>query len=257
MSQAMFGKAATLSVAFLLGTSALALAQERSYQPPPQAPTVEYQKKVLTPGSTEHAVRQELAVTLNAAIELAKKGDTQAALAKAKEADASVSDKSPYEEYAVAKLVGQYSAQLRDHKNAAAAFDRALASGAMPEEERPQILRINLGLNINAGNYAKAIATGEELRKTGKADPDALSDLSLAYYQSSDFKSALRTAQASLDLQTTAPSQSREQTLKIMLNSQIKTGDQLGARQTRDRLCALAPPPADVKCGPAGSGSRS
>jgi tetratricopeptide (TPR) repeat protein len=252
MSQATFWKIATLSLACLLGTPALAPAQERGYQPPPQVPTIEYQKKVLKPGSTENAVRQELAVTLNAALELAKKGDLQGALAKVKEADGMASDKSPYEEYAVAKLLGQYSAQLHDNKTAATAFNRALASGAVPEDEKPQVLRIDLGVNINAGNYAQAVTAGEELRTLGKADPDALSDLSLAYYQKGDFKSALKTAQASLAMQGATPSQSYEQTLKILLNSQIRTNDRLGANQTRDRLCALKPPPADIKCGPAG-----
>ena len=254
MSEATFGKIATLSIAFMLGTAAIALAQERGYQPPPQTPTVEYQKKVLTPGSTEHAVRQEMAVPLSEAVELAKKSDLKGALVKAQQADGIASDKSAYEEYVVSKLIGTYAGQLGDNKAAAAGFDRALASSAMPAEERPQMLRITMGLNINAGNYVRAVSLGEELQKLGKADGDALSDLSLAYYMKGDFQSARKVAQTSINAQSATGKQPHDQTLKILLNSQIKTGDQRGARQTQDRLCAMTPPPSDVRCPPRSSG---
>lgn len=238
--------AATIVIAAAATASAQMGYQPSTNAPRPTGVTTDVPKH--EQANTTKEVRASLVKPLNEAIELGKKGDFKSALATTKEADASVTDKGPYEEYVVSKMIGQYAGQLHDDATAAAAFDRALASGAMPEDERAQMLRLDMGENINAKNFAKAVTAGEELQKSGKLDADAASDLSLAYYQKGDYKQALKTAQLAADQQS-ASGAPREQTLKILMNSQVKVGDQPGAKKTHDRLCALSPQPSDIQCG--------
>ncbi len=243
------------SAAILLGaatTSAMAVGMGMSYtpaptpQPQPIAPTTG-----VKPAPSTTAARPEIGKPAQEAIDLAKKNDFTNALAKIKEADA-VSDKNPYEEYLVGKLLGQILAHLHDDAGAAAALDRAVASNGAPKEELAQTLTLDMGLNINIKNYAKAISAGEQLQRLGPIDPTAAGDLALAYYFKGDYKNALQQGQTALELQSANGGTPNVQTLEIIMNSQIKTNDRAGAKKTLAMLCARPSPPSELKCSPPG-----
>lgn len=228
---------ASFATAIGVGATQRAWAAEGSYmsQPPPT------QQRNLPMGERTSAapskgVRPDLAKSLNEAVDLGKNKNFQAALAKVKEADAAITDKTADEEFVVAKLIGQFSAQLNDNASAAAAFNRALASNAVPSEERPQILGIVMAVNINAKNYDKAVSAGEELQKLGKMNADQTTNLALAYYLKGDYPNALKTAKAAVDMQSAGGGKPSEQALSILQSAQVKTGDKTAARQTAEQL---------------------
>jgi tetratricopeptide (TPR) repeat protein len=220
-----------------------------SSQPTSQPQTTPQEKS--NKSGSDNVVRAGIAKPLRDAIELDKNKDIQGAFAKVKETDAAYSDKSPYEEYVVAKLLGQFAGQLHDDATAVAAFNRALASNAAPDDELPQILSVVLALNINTKDYAKAISAGERLQKLGKMSADDTANLALAYYLNNNNVNALKTAQAAIAMQTANGGNPNLQTLQILMNTQVRLGDQAGAKQTYVKLCSLPTPPPDLQCGAA------
>jgi tetratricopeptide (TPR) repeat protein len=201
-------------------------------QPQPQAPGMGTKPSDANKSTT--SARREIAKPVSEAIDLFKKHDYQGALAKTKEADA-VTDKNPYEEYLVAKLLGQSLGQLHQDTEAAAALDRAVASNGAPKEELADLLRLDMGYNINVKNYTKAISAGEQMQQLGQMDGDTTGDFALAYYLKGDYPNALKTAESAESLQS-AKGSPNVQTLEVLMNSQIKAHDTVGSKQTLAKL---------------------
>lgn len=235
------------AIAITIGAApSAAFSGEGMYTPPPQTQT----KDVPTgPTSTPKAtdVRKEIASPLREAGDLGKKSDFQGALAKVKEADA-VTDKSTYEEYVVASFLMEYSGALKDYSGAAIAINRTLATNAAPEADLPKLLVKAVALNEAAKNHTQAIAAGEQLKKLGTRDAAAETNLALAYFNSGNYSAALKTAKDSLESQTANGGKPIEQTLIVLKNAQIKTGDQKGAIQTEIRLCDISTTEPKAQC---------
>jgi tetratricopeptide (TPR) repeat protein len=217
-------------------------------QPQPQAPGMSSKPSDASNSTT--TARREVGKPASEAIDLFKKHNYQDALSKIKEADA-VSNKNPYEEYLVAKLLGQILGQLHQDTEAAAALDRAVASNGAPKEELADLLRLDMAYNINVKSYAKAISAGEQMQQLGPMDGDTTGDFALAYYLKGDYSNALKTAKVAMDLQS-AKGSPNVQTLEVLMNSQIKTRDTTGSKQTLAKLCGMPSPPAELKCSSVG-----
>ena len=185
--------------------------------------------------SQKTGARAAIAKALNDAQDLANKKDLQGALAKIKEADA-FTDKSPYEEYVVARTLGYVDIQLQDMAGATAAYNRALASNGVPADSLVQTLKIVMQLNVQQKDYGKAIAAGEQLSKLGQADTTTTTLLAQLYYLNGDYTNAMRVARAGIDASGGKPD---DRLLTVLEESQIKTGDQAGARKTQEMLAKI------------------
>ena len=252
-------KLTTIAAAIAFGAATAYAAEGMSYGAG-AAPTPGQSSKDFRSGSSGPAkatdVRPDIARPLKEASDLGKKNDFQAALAKLREADA-VTDKNPYEEYVVANFIVNYSIKSNDHATATTAINRAIASNAVPEKEQPMIYSTAITLNTEAKNYAQAIAAGEQLEKTGKMDAASRTNVSIAYYNSGDYKNALRASKAALEAETASGGKPIEQTLIILKNAQIKTGDTKGALQTEVQLCDMSTTEPKAQCDAARKATKS
>jgi len=250
-------KLTTIAVAVAFGAAAAYASEGMSYgsQPNPGAGSKDVRSSTSSPSKATD-VRQDIARPLKEAVDLGKKNDFAGALAKVREADA-IPDKNPYEEYVVANFIVNYSIKSNDHPTATTAINRAMASNAVPEKELPVILTTAITLNTEAKNYKQAISAGEQLEKIGKMDAASQTNVSIAYYNSGDYKNALRTSKAALAMETASGGKPIEPTLIILKNAQIKTGDTKGALQTEVQLCDISTTEPKAQCDAARKATKS
>jgi hypothetical protein len=166
--------------------------------------------------------------------------DFAMALAKGQEADM-VENKTPFEEYNVAKLIAMASLRLNDLPTATAQFNRAIATNAAPEADRAANFETAMLLNYNAKDYAKAIQYGLEKAKLSPLDERGQTVMTQSYYFNNDFPATEQYAQQVVASMKAAGQKPPVAVLQMLLNAQIKQNNMAGAGQTAGELAAVEP----------------
>jgi len=228
---------AALAVLAIVAISATSSIAQMGYTPPPPHPTEPSSAPRPSPthGSGPH-LRAEIATPLQAALKLQDAKDFAGAMAKIREADA-ISGKTPEEEYVVSKFLGSIALKLNDHAGATVAFNRAVASNAVPDAEKANVLYIAMVLNAEAKNFVQAVADGEALMALGPLDEKASVALAQSYYNKGDYPNALKIAQAALAKGVTDPT-NKAALLEVQTKGQAQTGNQTGAVASLEQQCA-------------------
>jgi len=189
-------------------------------------------------------VRPPVGKPLNDAMKLVDMKDFAGALAKVKEADA-VMDKTPFEEYSVAKYIGfiAINQPMPDYAAATVAYNREIASGGAPDAEKATMYSIAMRLNYQAMAFGEVIKNSVELQKFMPLDDTGYLVLIQSYYNTNDFANAATTAKAEIAAKIAANMKPTEDVLGLLLNAQIKNMDEAGARQTLDQLASISGKP--------------
>ena len=166
------------------------------------------------------------------------------ALAKVKEADA-IKDKTPFEEYQVAKFLGfiAINQPMPDYAAAAAAYNRQVASGGAPEAEKAGAYKVAMRLNYQEKNFPEAIKDGVALQMLEPFDDTEYLVMIQSYYSTNDFTNAADMAKKEIAAKTAAGMKPTEDVLGLLLNSQIKTNNEAGAREALDQLAMISSKP--------------
>jgi hypothetical protein len=185
--------------------------------------------------------RREIGLPINDAVKALQAMDFATALAKIQIAD-KVDKKTPYEEYLVAKYLGivALGQPMRDFPMATTAYNRMIASGGVPDAEKPMTYDLAMKLNFQAGDYAKTIQDIVELQKLQPLDEQTYEVWTQAYYQQMDYPNTIQTAKAALP-QLMTP-KTKASILGMLLNAQAKANDP-GYRQTLDQLAMVSTQP--------------
>jgi tetratricopeptide (TPR) repeat protein len=225
---------AVLAIVAISATSSIA---QMGYTPPPPHPTEPSSAPRPSPthGSGPH-LRAEIATPLQAALKLQDAKDFAGALAKAREADA-VSGKTPEEEFWVARLLGAAAVNMQDYATATTAFNRAVASNAIPDNDKATVIYTAMVLNAQTKNYAEAVRLGEMLMALGPLDEKASVALAQSYYNKGDHAKALQLAQAALAKGVTDPA-NKAALLQVQTLGQAQSGNQAGAVASLEQQCA-------------------
>ena len=189
-------------------------------------------------------VRPPIGRPLNDAMKFVDMKDFAGALAKVKEADA-VMDKTPFEEYSVAKYLGFIAVNqpMPDYTAATAAYNRQVASGAAPEADKATMYSIAMRLNYQAMDFATVIKDAAALQMLQPLDDTGYLVLIQSYYNTNDFANVITTSKAEIAAKVAAGMKPTEDVLGLMLNAQIKTKDEAGARQTLDQMAVISSKP--------------
>jgi len=189
-------------------------------------------------------VRAAVGKALNDAMKLVDTKDFAGALVKVKEADA-VMDKTPFEEYQVAKFFGfiAINQPMPDYAAATVAYNREIASGGAPDAEKPAMYNIAMRLNYQSMRYPDVIKNAAELQKLQPLDDTGSLILIQSYYNTNDFENSAKEAKAELAAKTAAGMKPSEDVLGLLLNAQIKIKDEAGARQSLDQLAMVSAKP--------------
>jgi tetratricopeptide (TPR) repeat protein len=183
--------------------------------------------------------RREVGTPINDALKLVEAKDFNGALAKVQIADA-VKDKTPYEEFMVAKYLAfiAVNKQPQDLPAATTAVNRQIASGGAPDAEKPAMYSMGMLLNYASMDYAKVIQSAEQLKALNQPFNEQQSlVLVQAYYSTMDYANAAKAAKEASDQTPTAD------LLGLLLNSQAKMKDDAGYRVTLDRLATVSAQP--------------
>jgi hypothetical protein len=195
-------------------------------------------------GKQDTVARREVGTPINDALKLVEAKDWDAAVAKVQQADA-VKDKTPYEEYMVAKYFGYIAInrEPQDLATAATAYNRQIASGGAPEAEQQAMYATAIRLNYAAQDYSKVIQNAADLQKFGPLDDTANEVLIQAYYNTMDYANAAKSAKEVNAAKTAAGEKPSAATLGLLLNSQAKLMDDAGYRVTLDQLATVSTQP--------------
>ena len=127
-------------------------------------------------------------------------------MAKVQLADA-VKDKTPYEEFMVAKYLAFISVSREPQDLAAAhvAVNRQIASGGAPEPEKPNMYSMGMLLNYANMDYAKVVQSAQELQKLNQPlNEQQTVVLVQSYYNTMDYQNAAKEAKAVSDAKIAA-----------------------------------------------------
>ena len=190
-------------------------------------------------------VRVAVGKGLNDAMKAIDAKDFATALAKVNEVDMSTKDKSPFEDYQVAKYLGfiAINQPMPDYAAAAAAYNREIASGGAPEAEKAGMYNVAMRLNYQSMNFPEVIKDAVELQKLQPLDDTGYLVLIQSYYNSNDFVNAAETAKKEVAAKVAAGGKPTEDVLGLLLNAEIKNKNEAGARQALDQLATISSKP--------------
>jgi tetratricopeptide (TPR) repeat protein len=188
---------------------------------------------------TATTARREVGTPINDALKLVEAKKWDEAMAKVQLAD-QVKDKTPYEEFMVAKYTAFIAVNKmpQDIPTATTAVNRQIASNGAPDAEKPNMYSMGMLLNYAAMDYAKVIQSAEQLKALNEPFNEQQNlVLVQAYYNTMDYANAAKVAKEVSDQKPTAD------ILGLLLNSQAKLKDDAAYRVTLDKLATVSAQP--------------
>lgn len=169
-------------------------------------------------------------------------GDLALALTKAKEADA-VADKTPYDNYQIARVLAAIYIRQMDFTGALTAYERCIETGAAPDAEKGSNFSMATLLSYNAKDYAKTIKYGVEAKSMGALDDQGQMILTQSYFLSNDFAGAERLGKEIIMAKAATGAKPDKRVYEFIYNSQLKLNNQARANETLEQLTLADPTP--------------
>lgn len=173
-------------------------------------------------------VRPSIGKPLQEALELAKNGSINAALAKVKEAEA-VSGRTSAEDQTIAQTKNYVLAKSGDPS----VYENMIASGQGSATVAKQLL----AAHYNARQYGKVIGDADVLRRFGVLDGQAQMIVAQAYYLSGNCNGAIRYLRGMM-----GSSGGTQQQLELLMTCASKVGDEDAVRSAAERMILQGKP---------------
>jgi tetratricopeptide (TPR) repeat protein len=108
-------------------------------------------------------------------------------------------DKTPYETYVLNRLKLSHATATGNEQASIAALEAIIASGKLPEADKPQFTQALAGMYYNAKNYPKAIEWFKRFQAENPNSDAATAPLIRSYYLSNDFANATKLLRPQLE----------------------------------------------------------
>ena len=148
------------------------------------------------------------------------------------EAARAVQPQTPYDAFMIDELGWYVALQQKDYPKSAAALERALNSGFVPEADRSQRSKALTQMLLQNKDYAKAIQFGSEYLKSNPGDEEIALQLVLARYLSNDFEGA----RAAVDQMVATSAKPPEPALLLALRTSYEMKDAAGTTRALQGL---------------------
>jgi hypothetical protein len=191
--------------------------------------------------SNKPHLSKALGADIIAAQKMIQAKDDQGAIAKLKTLQPTATD--PYDIYVINRLLFAAAVDMNDMATAGPAIEAAVASPAMPDEDKKSMVYNALQVSANLQQWPQAIQYGQELVQLNGIDARATGILAIAYYNTKDFAHAQQYAQQSVDLAKAAGQPPDQNALQIIEGSQVNQHNQAGAEQTLEQIALQNPTP--------------
>jgi len=185
-------------------------------------------------------LRPEITKPLIAAKALFDAKDIPGALAKIAETDA-VTNKTPYEVFAVERTRGDYYNMAGDKPRAAKAFEAVVAVDYLKRADQLNLIQAISQLYFQASNYPMTISWGERYLKDGGSDARARDVLNKAYFLNKDYAQAYKGINQFVTDELAAGRVPEEQSFQILLNCMNSMNDKDGTVKALERLNTYYP----------------
>ena len=149
--------------------------------------------------------------------------------------------KTPYDEYALYKLMGFCQLKTGDQAGAIKSFESIIGSQYLEQSEIPQFTKTLAQLNYQTKNYDKAIEYGQKAVKGGYADEDIYTLVSQAYYIKGDYKGALKFTEGAVDMEIKEGKTPKEPQLSLIMSSCTKLDDKECTTRAMERMVTYYP----------------
>lgn len=186
---------------------------------------------VAVPGAiaAEKAEKQEISRNIAKEMTAAQKAlqaQQWAEALKNLEAAEQKSPLTPYDKKIIYQFEGIAYVKTNKLKDAQAAFEKEMASGAMTPEETQQTLKTLFSIAASTQQYQKTIDYGKQLVDDGIATPEQVSIIAQSYYLLKDCKNATAWADKAIAAERKAGSQPKENDYLFKLQCASDSGDQ-------------------------------
>ena len=180
-------------------------------------------------------LRPEILKPLSAAKILADGKNIPDALTKLAEADA-VTDKTPYEVYAIERTRAQFYIDSGEKLKAAKAFEAALTSNYMQKKTDQLAMTEVIGqLYFQISDYPSTIKWMERFLSDGGSDPRAKDVLYKAYFLNKDYAKAYAGLDKFVQDQLAAGQVPDQQYFQILLNCMVNLNDDAGTMKALEQ----------------------
>ncbi|HYC04660.1 MAG TPA: tetratricopeptide repeat protein [Azospirillaceae bacterium] len=172
----------------------------------------------------KNVVRAEVGKPVQEAQSLNKRGRFKEALAAAQPA-VDAAGKTPFETMALELTLAQSYLGLKEPAKAAAAIERAVATGEMTKEDRAQRLDTMARLFYQAGDYKKSAATGQQAMAEGATNMELRGMVAQALFLEKRFKEAAEMVLPVIQDSEKRGQKPQEDFLQMRANAFHQTGD--------------------------------
>jgi tetratricopeptide (TPR) repeat protein len=156
------------------------------------------------------------------------------------QADA-IADKTPYEVYVLNRMKLTLATSTGDEKGQQAALEAILASGKLPEADKPKFNAALATMYYNAKNYPKAIELYKQLQANGDNSEQVNQGLVRSYYFSGDYATALKLLGPMIDAEEKAGKTPAEAELRMYGSAANKVKDDAAYLHGVEQLAAYYP----------------
>ena len=134
-------------------------------------------------------------------------------------------DKTPYETYVLNRMKLSVATASGNEQAQIAALEAILASGKLPEADKPQFTQALAGMYFNAKNYPKAIEWFKRFQTENPNSDAATAPLVRSYYLSNDFASAMKLLRPQLDAANKAGKAPSSEDLRLYASAANRVKD--------------------------------
>jgi Tfp pilus assembly protein PilF len=150
-----------------------------------------------------------------------------------------VEPKQPYDAFMIDELGWYVYLQKKDYVQSAAALERSLNSGFVPDADKPQRVRAMTQLSLQNKDYAKGVQYGQQYLQLNPNDAEVALSVAQAKYLMNDYAGAKQAAEA---LVASSPTPS-EQALLLSLRASYELKDDPGVTKALEGLVRHYPQP--------------
>jgi hypothetical protein len=188
------------------------------------------------------AVSAKIGKPLKAAQDAIAAKNWKEAKAKIEEANA-MSDKTPYDSYAIAQLMGYVQISTQDWAGAAKSFEVTYNSEFTPAGEKAAQAKTLTQLYAQAKNYPKVIQYGPTYLKDNPGDAQMQQVVGQAYYLQNDFPNAAKYLKQAIEAADKSGKAPEENWIQLLMSAEYEQNNVPGLTKALERIVTTYPKP--------------
>jgi hypothetical protein len=150
-------------------------------------------------------------------------------------------NRTPYEDYVLNRMKLTLGTATANEAMQTSALEAILASGKLPEADKPNFTNALAGMYFNSKNYPKAIELYKGIQASGRATDATNSAMVRAYYLSGDYASALKMQGPVLEAAQKAGKTPSKEDLTLYASAANKVKDDAAYQKGLEQLVLYYP----------------